>query len=59
MIKKKKEETTIKCDHCGFEESIDVNGDMVAFKEIMKEYDWHFGHKYKCLCSDCWDEGAR
>ena len=55
MIKESEDGFTIICNECGYSEQMDVSGDRVAFKEIMRESDWHFKSKFRHICADCWE----
>jgi recombinational DNA repair protein RecT len=53
IMKTRDGEFKVTCDGCGYSETIDTQGDMMAFKEVMKENCWASHHRYKNLCEDC------
>lgn len=58
-IKKTKEGFKITCDSCGFNEEMDTDGEMGAFKEIMRELGWHLGRRHRDICADCKAENKK
>lgn len=49
----------VTCEKCGYNECVDTDGELAAFKEIIKENGWTSHHKFVNLCEDCQSEVDR